>query len=70
MIKVLKETPTTVNGVDCLELLVKDDCMPFDCVCDNCCYRYWDGNQETGADCCTVHGCTSDPNTYFELTDL
>ena len=70
MIKVLKETPITINGSDCLEQLVHDDGMDYDCVCDNCCYRNWSDYQLIGVDCCTVHGCTRDPNTYFQISDI
>ena len=65
MIKVLKQTPATINGRDCYETLVHDDCKDYDCVCNNCCYRDWRDYQETETDCSTVHGCTLDPDTYF-----
>lgn len=70
MIKVIKSTPATINGRDCNELLVHDDEMHASVACNLCIYRGWAGYQECAADCCTVHGCTMDPNTYFlaELT--
>lgn len=70
MIKVLKETPVTAYGHDCLEQLVHDDDCTYNFVCDNCCYRDWRDYQETAADCCTVHGYTLDPNAYFILKSL
>ena len=65
MKKVLKRTPVTAFGRDCLELLVHDDDMHACVACELCAYRDWGAYQECAADCCTVHGCTIDANTYF-----
>ena len=70
MITVLKETPITVDGHNCMEQLVHDENMAYEFVCTNCCYREWNDRQEMFADCCTVHGCTTDPFTYFRITEL
>lgn len=68
MIKVLKRTPVTAFGRDCLEQLVHDDDMHACVACERCAYRDWSAYQECAADCCTVHGCTIDANTYFLVT--
>lgn len=70
MIKVLKETPTTFGGIDCLEQLVMDDDMHGCEACDLCAYRGWDDYQEMQANCVDVHGCTYLANAYFLLSQL
>lgn len=70
MIKVLKETPVTAYGRDCLEQLVHDDDMHACVACELCAYRGWDGYVDGSADCCSVHGCTMDANTYFLVSLL
>lgn len=68
MITVIKETPITVDGSDCMEQLVHNNDMSNFIACELCAYRGWDGWGETMADCCTVHGCTTDPETYFRFS--
>lgn len=68
MITVLKETPVTAYGRDCIEQLIHDDDMHANVACELCAYRGWDDYAEGTVDCCTVHGCTVDPDTYFQLT--
>ena len=70
MITVIKETPITAFGRDCLEQLVHNDDMSAFIACDLCAYRGWVDTTETMCDCCTVHGCTTDPETYFQLSQL
>lgn len=70
MITVIKETPITIDGQDCKEQLVHNDDMSAFIACDLCAYRRWDGWGGTSTDCCTVHGCTTDPETYFLLSQL
>lgn len=70
MIKVLKETPITVEGRDfCLQLL-HDDVLWCQDTCDYCYYRDWNGWDECCASCADVHGCDPYAPTYFKLTDL
>lgn len=70
MIKVLKQTPATINGRDCLELLVQDDEMHGCEACDLCIYRSWNDYQETQANCVDVHGCTTLANVYFLASQI
>lgn len=70
MITVIKETPVTIDGHDCLEQLVHNNDMSNLIACDLCAYRGWSDQRETQADCCTVCGCTTDPETYFILSEL
>lgn len=70
MITVIKETPITIDGQDCKEQLVHNDDMSAFIGCDLCAYRGWSGYNENQCDCCTVHGCTTDPETYFLLSQL
>lgn len=65
MITILKETPATISGRDCYELLVHDDAITNCTCCDLCCYRDWWDYGEVYATCMDVHGCTPDANTYF-----
>lgn len=65
MIRVIKKTPATINGRDCLELLVQDDFMLGYSACDLCCYRDYVPDKEIMADCATVHGCTINNDYYF-----
>lgn len=60
MKKIIKQKPISINGEDCLELLVHDDLL---CVtpCEKC--EYYDSDLKLS--CCDVHGCTQDINTYF-----
>lgn len=65
MITVLKETPITFNGEDCMEVLVQNDNL-VDCTCcDLCCYRDFDLCIYIQASCMDVHGCTPDARRYF-----
>lgn len=70
MIKVLKKTPVTAFGRDCLELLVQDDDMTGFEACDLCAYRGWNEYEECGAPCRVVHGCGASPNQYFLLSQI
>lgn len=67
---VLKETPVTVNGHDYLKQLVHNDDMSALIACDLCVYRSWSGKNESQCDCCTAHGCTTDPETYYLLAEV
>lgn len=70
MIKVLKETPITVEGKDyCLQLLYDDSLWVSD-ACDYCYYRDWFDVDGIVAGCVEVHGCLGLQPTYFKLTDL
>lgn len=70
MITIIKETPITIDGVDYLEQLVKDnECWGIEC-CEKCYYRGWSLTEDGDYDCCTVHGCTTNPQTYFRITKL
>lgn len=66
MIRIIKKTPATINGRDCLELLVQDDCMLGYDACDLCCYRDYVPNPDLMATCQDVHGCTANPDYYFQ----
>lgn len=70
MIKVLKETPVTAFGRDCLEQLVEDDCMNGYEACDLCAYRGWNDYEEMQASCVEVHDCTPLANVYFLLSQI
>lgn len=70
MITILKETPVTAFGRDCIEMLVKDsECWGTDC-CDKCCYRGWYPTEDCDADCATVHGCGTSPFRYFQVRQI
>lgn len=65
MITVLKETPITLSGGDCMEVLVQDDNL-VDCTCcDMCIYKFWTDWVDAAATCMDVHGCTPDARCYF-----
>lgn len=70
MLTILKKTPITYNGVDCLEVLVKDDCMGDSTPCELCMYQNYDPTENRNATCCDVHGCGLHANTYFLSFDL
>lgn len=70
MLTILNKTPITFNGVDCLEVLVKDDCMNASIPCDLCMYRNYEPTIDIAATCCDVHGCGRTPNTYFITQNL
>lgn len=64
MVKIIKQTPISINGTDCLELLVCDDslrCTP----CEKCWYMDSDPDPDLLASCQEIHGCTPDINSYF-----
>lgn len=65
MIKVLKQTPATINGRDCYETLVHDDECQVGDACNLCIYKGYKPDMELYADCAAVHGCTIDAKTYF-----
>ncbi len=70
MITILKETPITFNGRDCMEQLVYDNKRFGNFACDLCCYRNWDDNSATLAECVDEHGCTLNPNVYFRISEI
>lgn len=70
MIKVLKETPTTFDGKDCIEQFVHDDEMRGYEACDVCAYRGWNNCQELQANCVDVHGCGYNANEYFLIKQM
>lgn len=70
MIKVLKETPITVDGKDYCLQLIYDDAIWCQDACDYCYYQYWNDWEECCASCATVHSCHPYEPTYFKLTDL
>lgn len=70
MITVIKETTYTVNGHDCILQLIHNDCKKYDFVCENCFFFNWVDYKLIAVDCCTVHGCTVDPDTYFQISEL
>lgn len=70
MITVIKETPVTAFGRDCLEQLVYDDNMGHNVACDLCAYRGWSDYLECNASCIDVHGCGISHNQYFLLSQL
>lgn len=70
MLTILKKTPITFNGVGCLEVLIKDDCMGASIPCDLCIYRDYEHTKDIAATCCDVHGCGRTRNTYFIIQDL
>lgn len=70
MLTVLKETPITAYGRDCVELFVSDDEMQGMEACDLCAYRGWNDYQETQASCVDVHGCGYNANEYFLLKQM
>lgn len=69
MIRELKRKPITYNGKDCFEVLVRNSDLAwedsYDVPCDLCIYNDYDGEDI----CMIVHGCTSNPYTYFILVD-
>lgn len=65
LINILKETPITLNGVDCLEVLIEDYSLNDGEVCDKCMYRSWHGAEDAQASCLEVHGCTENALAYF-----
>ena len=70
MINILKEKPVTAYGRDFLEILVQDFDMPACVACDLCAYRDWRDSLSLDNNCCTVHGCTMNANTYFIISEL
>ena len=70
MIKVLKESPITVEGKDCYLQLIYDDAIYSIEACNYCYYRDWENWSECCASCCEVHRCHPYEPTYFKLTDL
>lgn len=70
MITVIKETPVTAFGRDCLEQLVYDDDMGAYVACDLCAYREWSNYIQCQASCLDVHGCGINANQYFLLSQL
>ena len=65
MLTILKKTPITFKGFDCLEVLVKDDNLKGFCPCEKCIYRNYVPDIDIAATCYEVHNCGRTPNTYF-----
>lgn len=65
MITVIKKTPITFKGEDCMEVMVHDDNI-VDCTCCFLCmYRDFEIDNELMASCMEIHGCTVDCSNYF-----
>lgn len=69
MTKELKSKPITINGVDCLEILIQDDACPKEHCCDKCIYRDYVPPFYLMATCCDVHECGYRNDTYFILKE-
>lgn len=67
MIRILKQTPITIEGKDCLEELINDETILIGEACNYCCYREWYDVNEYGTPCNIVHGCGNGP-TYFIIS--
>lgn len=65
MITIIKETPITFHGEDCMEVLVQDDAISDCTCCFLCMYRDYEINNETMASCMDVHECTTDCRKYY-----
>lgn len=65
MITILKKTPITFNGEDCMEVLVHDDNIVNCTCCDLCMYKNYPDWMNTDATCMDVHGCKPYSSTYF-----
>lgn len=76
MITILKEAIITLNGVDCKELLVRNDSLSDDPIynnshpyygtcCDLCIYKDYEPEPSLLATCMDIHGCTPNALTYF-----
>lgn len=65
MITVLKETPMTFHGKDCMEVLVHNDNLEFFTCCDLCIYKDYIEWIDFMASCMDVHGCGTDSRDYF-----
>lgn len=70
MITIEKESLFSINGKDWRLVLVHDDCITIGTPCDYCYFRNYEPDSELLADCCTVHGCGLDFDTYFIIQDL
>lgn len=68
--RILKSTPVTIDGHDVMEILVSDEDVWCAECCYNCCYQNWQPHSESDYDCCTIHGCTQDPHTFFLIERL
>lgn len=69
-ITILKRTPKTAFGRDVMELLVEDKSVWCDECCEKCCYRDYAPSSPEFVDCCTIHGCTTNPHSYFMVEQL
>ena len=65
MIKILKTTPITLDGEDCLEVFILDTHFDGMDNCDACIYRDYGLVSDNPASCCEVHGCTMNQSTRF-----
>lgn len=70
MIDIIKRTPITIDGVDCVELLVDDDEATHQNCCDLCYYGDWTPSEDVMASCCEVHGCPRSVPYYFQIEKL
>lgn len=66
MKKIINQKPISVNGRDCLELLVRDDCASFP-PCYRCWYEDWKPDSDLLASCSEVHGCSKNGRDYFVI---
>ena len=65
MITIVKKTPITFKGEDCMEVLVHDDNINDCRCCLLCMYRDFEIDNELMATCMDIHGCPADCSQYF-----
>lgn len=58
MIKIIKATPITFNGEDCLEVLIEDSRFVGLENCEACLYREDTLDLLNGINCMDAHGCS------------
>lgn len=65
MIKIIKTTPITLDGEDCLEVLLEDSHFTGLDNCNACIYRDVEFDFELGVSCCEIHNCIPHTSTRF-----
>lgn len=65
MIKILKTTPITLDGEDCLEVLIEDTHFFASDNCEACIYRDYQKDLDNDLYCSDVHNCSMNPSRRF-----
>lgn len=69
--KIIKKTPYTLKGVECLLVQVMEQRFSFADCCNFCVFSNWRPNGDTwGYSCTEIHSCSASSPTFFQVIPI